>query len=48
MTLSSSPSAHPIPSSSYEKLPSGVVYADIRKSQTPGPPAKLGSRVNVQ
>jgi len=36
----------PIPKESYTKLPSGVVYADIRPGQ--GETASAGSRVNLQ
>jgi len=36
----------PVPSEAYQKLPSGVIYADLRKGN--GEPVAQGSRVNLQ
>ena len=44
--LSGADDSAPIPKESYSKLPSGVVYADIRPGN--GDTVSTGSRVNVQ
>jgi FKBP-type peptidyl-prolyl cis-trans isomerase len=36
----------PVPREAYQKLPSGVIYADVRPGK--GETAKLGSKVNLQ
>jgi FKBP-type peptidyl-prolyl cis-trans isomerase len=36
----------PVPREAYQKLPSGVIYADVRPGR--GEIAKLGSKVNIQ
>jgi FKBP-type peptidyl-prolyl cis-trans isomerase len=41
----------PVPQDAYKKLPSGVIYADVRPATTTNgmlPTAKVGSKVNIQ
>ena len=45
--LSSNDEADPIPKQAYQKLPSGVVYADIKAGKGPEQ-VDVGSRVNIQ
>ena len=44
--LNSNEEADPIPKQAYQKLPSGVVYADIKAGK--GDQADVGNRVNIQ